>query len=85
MGCFAPRSFAFYTVKERMPVIVTNLIDTLVRTKEHIAQEYGEVRICHIVTNLGQQKLVSIIVFKSSCGSINQTNASFFCLVTKPR
>lgn len=36
------RSFAFYTVKHRLPVILTNLIDTLVRNKKYIRDKYGE-------------------------------------------
>lgn len=39
------RSFAFHTVKERMPVIITKLIDSLVREKENLAKQYGEVYI----------------------------------------
>lgn len=37
------RSFAFYTVKERLPIILTKIIDHLVRDKEKIVKIFGEV------------------------------------------
>ncbi|KAJ8679706.1 hypothetical protein QAD02_015493 [Eretmocerus hayati] len=36
------RSFAYTTLKDRLPVILTQIIDTLSRTKESIAEKYGE-------------------------------------------
>ncbi|XP_023013218.2 damage-control phosphatase ARMT1 [Leptinotarsa decemlineata] len=42
LSAFYKRSFAFYTVKNRMPVILTNLVDDLVRNKHNIIGEYGE-------------------------------------------
>ncbi|XP_030752701.1 damage-control phosphatase ARMT1-like isoform X1 [Sitophilus oryzae] len=43
LSAFYKRSFAFYTVKSRLPIILTQLIDTLVRNKEQIAAIYGEI------------------------------------------
>lgn len=40
---FIYRSFAFKTVKDRLPIILTRLIDHLVRDKDYIAQNFGEV------------------------------------------
>lgn len=37
------RSFAFYTVKSRLPIILTNIIDNLVRNKSQIIEKFGEV------------------------------------------
>lgn len=37
------RSFAFHTVKTRLPIILTNIIDNLVRNKSQIVEKYGEV------------------------------------------
>lgn len=36
------RSFAYITLKDRLPVILTKIIDTLSRSKESIAQRYGQ-------------------------------------------
>ncbi|CAL7948318.1 unnamed protein product [Xylocopa violacea] len=36
------QSFAYITIKDRLPVILTKIIDTLSRNKENIAQKYGE-------------------------------------------
>lgn len=36
------RSFAYITIKDRLPVILTKIIDTLSRNKESIAEKYGE-------------------------------------------
>lgn len=38
------RSFAYITIKDRLPVILTKIIDTLSRNKENIAEIYGEVK-----------------------------------------
>ncbi|KAF5277000.1 hypothetical protein FQR65_LT16079 [Abscondita terminalis] len=38
---FYKRSFAYYTIKERMPRILTQLIDRLVRHKDKIEEDYG--------------------------------------------
>lgn len=38
------RSFAYITIKDRLPVILTKIIDTLCRNKENIAEIYGEVK-----------------------------------------
>ncbi|XP_058796917.1 damage-control phosphatase ARMT1-like [Phymastichus coffea] len=35
------RSFAFKTIKDRLPVILTQIIDTLSREKDNITQKYG--------------------------------------------
>lgn len=43
LSAYYKRSFAFYTVKERMPVILTKLLDHLVRDKEKIIEKYGQV------------------------------------------
>ncbi|KAG5885454.1 hypothetical protein JTB14_037035 [Gonioctena quinquepunctata] len=42
LSAFYKRSFAYYTLKKRMPVIITNLVDDLARKKLKIFQEYGE-------------------------------------------
>lgn len=42
---FYCRSFAYYTVKVRMPVILTQTLDRLVREKNEIGKEYGEVNV----------------------------------------
>ncbi|XP_018325936.1 protein-glutamate O-methyltransferase [Agrilus planipennis] len=41
-NAFYKRSFAYYTMKERIPVILTQLIDNLVRNKDKIISEYGQ-------------------------------------------
>ncbi|XP_044730173.1 damage-control phosphatase ARMT1-like [Chrysoperla carnea] len=40
LSAFYKRSFAHYTIKERLPVILTKIIDYLVREKEEISKEY---------------------------------------------
>lgn len=45
LTAFYKRSFAYYTVKVRMPVILTQIIDSLVRNKEEIVNKYGPVSI----------------------------------------
>ncbi|XP_050294250.1 damage-control phosphatase ARMT1-like isoform X2 [Anthonomus grandis grandis] len=42
LTAFYKRSFAYHTVKNRMPVILTQVIDSLVRNKEGISNEFGE-------------------------------------------
>ncbi|XP_076264907.1 damage-control phosphatase ARMT1-like [Rhynchophorus ferrugineus] len=42
LSAFYKRSFAYYTVHVRLPVIITQLIDTLVRNKEEIKNLKGE-------------------------------------------
>ncbi|KAJ8948778.1 hypothetical protein NQ318_022909, partial [Aromia moschata] len=42
LSAFYKRSFAFYTVKNRMPIILTHLVDSLARNKAHIIEEYGD-------------------------------------------
>nr|CAD7593467.1 unnamed protein product [Timema genevievae] len=37
------RSFAYVTVKDRLPVIITQVVDHLARDKDKIIKEYGEV------------------------------------------
>lgn len=39
---FYKRSFAYFTIKERLPRIITQSIDILVRNKDDIGEEYGE-------------------------------------------
>lgn len=49
MSVFIPsRSFAYLTVKDRLPTILTKVIDTIHRNKNKFFEEYGEVRICHL-------------------------------------
>ncbi|XP_043261889.1 damage-control phosphatase ARMT1-like [Colletes gigas] len=36
------RSFAYITLKDRLPIILTKIIDTISRDKENIAQKFGE-------------------------------------------
>lgn len=40
---FLCRSFAYLTVKDRMPTILTKVIDTLHRNKDKFLEEYGKV------------------------------------------
>ncbi|CAG9763160.1 unnamed protein product [Ceutorhynchus assimilis] len=42
LSAFYKRSFAYHTVKNRMPVIITQLLDTLTRNKDSIVAEFGE-------------------------------------------
>lgn len=37
------RSFAYVTLKDRLPVILTKIIDTFSRDKENIIEKYGEI------------------------------------------
>jgi len=37
------RDFAYPTVKDRMPVILTKVIDTVFRKKSHVKLEIGDV------------------------------------------
>ncbi|KAL1518126.1 hypothetical protein ABEB36_001798 [Hypothenemus hampei] len=41
LSAFYKRSFAYHTVKNRMPIILTQLIDMLSRNKEMITQQFG--------------------------------------------
>lgn len=41
---FFYRSFAYVTLKDRLPVILTKIIDTFSRNKENIIEKYGEVK-----------------------------------------
>lgn len=41
---FFYRSFAYVTLKDRLPVILTKIIDTFSRDKENIIEKYGEVK-----------------------------------------
>uniref|UniRef100_A0A673H5L6 Uncharacterized protein n=1 Tax=Sinocyclocheilus rhinocerous TaxID=307959 RepID=A0A673H5L6_9TELE len=36
------RSFAYLTVRDRLPTILTKVIDTLHRNKDNFFKEYGE-------------------------------------------
>jgi len=40
-----PRSFAYLTIKDRTPQILTKVIDTLHRHKSEFFEKHGEVRI----------------------------------------
>lgn len=51
LTAFYKRSFAYYTVKVRMPVILTQTIDSLVRSKEEIGKVYGPVSIVSYLLN----------------------------------
>ncbi|KAF2900418.1 hypothetical protein ILUMI_05766 [Ignelater luminosus] len=42
LSAFYKRSFAYYTVKDRLPRILTQTIDILVRHKDNIGDEYGK-------------------------------------------
>lgn len=46
-NCHFPphRSFAYMTVKDRLPTILTKVIDTIHRNKNKFFEEHGEVRI----------------------------------------
>lgn len=39
------RSFAYETIKDRLPLIVTRIVDFLARHRATIAQEHGEVSV----------------------------------------
>lgn len=43
---FLCRSFAYLTVKDRMPTILTKVIDTIHRNKDKFLEEYGKVGCC---------------------------------------
>lgn len=36
------KSFAYYTLRSRLPVILTNVIDTLTRDKSELVAQFGE-------------------------------------------
>lgn len=40
---FLCRSFAYLTVKDRLPTILTKVIDTIHRNKDKFLEEHGEV------------------------------------------
>lgn len=42
LSAFYRRTFAYHTIKNRVPTILTSLIDNLVRKKQEIYEEYGE-------------------------------------------
>ncbi|ENN70928.1 hypothetical protein YQE_12330, partial [Dendroctonus ponderosae] len=42
LSAFYKRSFAYHTVKNRMPVILTQIIDTLSRTKLDVVKEFDQ-------------------------------------------
>lgn len=42
--CFLCRSFAYLTVRDRLPTILTKVVDTIHRNKNKFFEEYGEVR-----------------------------------------
>jgi hypothetical protein len=41
------RSFAYETIKDRLPLIVTRIVDFLARHRARIAQEQGGVNVRH--------------------------------------
>lgn len=53
------KSFAYYTLRERLPVILTQVLDNLSRDKDEIAQQYGDEareEIKEIVGNISKLK-----------------------------
>ncbi|CAG2066164.1 unnamed protein product, partial [Timema podura] len=48
------RSFAYVTVKDRLPVIITQVVDHLARDKDKIIKEYGEDAREEVKTVIGQ-------------------------------
>lgn len=56
---FLCRSFAYLTVKDRLPTILTKVIDTIHRSKDKFFEEYGEVRTITDAQNLNDLKLYS--------------------------
>lgn len=42
--CAPVRSFAYLTIRDRLPTILTKVIDTIHRNKNKFFEEYGEVR-----------------------------------------
>lgn len=49
---FLCRSFAYLTVKDRMPTILTKVIDTLHRNKDKFLEEYGKVGFARTICRL---------------------------------
>jgi hypothetical protein len=45
------RSFAYETIKDRLPLIVTRIVDFLARHRANIAKEYGDVSWFFFVKN----------------------------------
>nr|XP_015833761.1 PREDICTED: LOW QUALITY PROTEIN: protein-glutamate O-methyltransferase [Tribolium castaneum] len=73
LTAFYKRSFAHHTVKNRMPVILTQVIDGLARNKEEIANAHGEE---------GQNDLKSVIGELSKLKYEIQTNKSLRKIVS---
>lgn len=44
-----PRSFAYYTIQERLPIILTKVVDQTTRDKDEIAELFNEEVNIHIV------------------------------------
>jgi hypothetical protein len=74
LTAFYKRSFAHHTVKNRMPIIITQVIDGLVRNKAQIAKDDGEE---------GQEDLKSVIAELSKLKYEIQTNKSLRKIVSK--
>ncbi|XP_033337282.1 damage-control phosphatase ARMT1 isoform X2 [Megalopta genalis] len=69
------RSFAYITIKDRLPVILTKIIDTLSRNKEDIAKLYGE----HV-----SEEIKQVIGFISKLKNEMVTNKTLKPLPTVP-
>nr|CAI5834699.1 unnamed protein product [Callosobruchus analis] len=54
LSAFYRRSFAFHTVLNRMPIILTNIIEGLVKSKAKIAREYGIDAAADLKTVIGE-------------------------------
>ncbi|XP_065162307.1 damage-control phosphatase ARMT1-like [Atheta coriaria] len=54
LSAYYKRSFAHYTVKSRLPVILTKLIDSLARSKQDILEIYGKESLDELKTVIGE-------------------------------
>lgn len=58
------RSFAYYTLRERLPVILTQVVDNLSRDKDEIAEKFGDVSQKSIIKSI---YLLYALVFFAGC------------------